>query len=86
MTRKTKAWAVAEAKAGFSELIDRALSAGPQTITRNGRKTAVVVSAEEWERKTRRKGNLAEFFARSPLRESGVEITRGKDRPRDLDL
>jgi prevent-host-death family protein len=38
---------VAEAKAKFSEVPDRALSDGPQTITRNGRPTAVIVSAEE---------------------------------------
>ena len=46
-------WAVAEAKARFSELIDRALADGPQTITRNGQNAVVVVSAEEWQRKTR---------------------------------
>src|SRR6266478_4110190 len=63
-------WTVAEAKAKFSEVLDRARSRGPQTITRNGQLTAVIVSAEEWERKTRRVGNLAEFFAASPLSES----------------
>jgi len=72
----THAWTVAEAKAKFSEVIDRAKSDGPQTITRNGRTTAVVVAAEEWERKTKRKGNLAEFFASSPLRGSRVRIKR----------
>ena len=39
-------WTVAEAKAKFSEVLDRALSDGPQTITRNGKTTAVIVSAE----------------------------------------
>jgi len=72
----THAWTVVEAKAKFSEVIDRAKSDGPQTITRNGRTTAVVVAAEEWERKTKRKGNLAEFFASSPLRGSRVRIKR----------
>ena len=43
----THKWTVAEAKAKFSEVIERAQSQGPQTITRNGRKTAVVVAAEE---------------------------------------
>jgi prevent-host-death family protein len=82
----SKNWTVAEAKARFSELIDRANAKGPQTITRNGRTAAVVVSAEEWERKTKRKGNLAEFFAASPLRRSGLTIERAKDRARDVDL
>ena len=71
-----QAWTVAQAKAKFSEVIDKARSQGPQIITRNGRKAAVVVAADEWERKTRRKGNLAEFFASSPLRRSGLKIRR----------
>jgi prevent-host-death family protein len=38
-------WTVAEAKAKLSEVIERAQSAGPQAITRNGRKAVVVVAA-----------------------------------------
>jgi prevent-host-death family protein len=79
-------WTVADAKARFSEVLERARSEGPQTITRNGRTTAVVVSAEEWERKTRRKGSLAEFFANSPLRGAEIDLERVKDQPRDIDL
>ncbi len=70
----THKWTVAEAKAKFSEVIERAQSDGPQTITRKGRTTAVVVGAEEWERRTKRRGNLAEFFACSPLRGAGLKI------------
>ncbi len=79
-------WTVVEAKAKFSELIDKARAKGPQTITRNGRIAAVIVSGEEWDRKTRRSGNLAEFFANSPLRDSGLEILRGEESPREIDL
>lgn len=82
----THTWTVAKAKAKFSEVIDRARSGGPQTITRNGRRAAVIVAAEEWERKTKRAGNLAEFFAASPLRGSGLKPKRLKDRPRRVDL
>jgi prevent-host-death family protein len=79
-------WTVAEAKAKFSEVIESAKSHGPQTITRNGRTAAVIVDAEEWERKTKRKGNLAEFFATSPLRGSGLKLKRVKGRLRRVDL
>jgi len=82
----TQNWTVAEAKAKFSEVLDRARSEGPQTITRKGRMAAVIVAAEEWELKTHRAGNLAEFFAASPLRGSGVKLRRSKERPRRLDL
>ena len=72
----THAWTVAEAKAKFSELINKAQSEGPQKITKHGRTTAVIVAAKEWERKARRKGNLAEFLTTSPLRGSGLKLRR----------
>lgn len=79
---KQELWTVATAKARLSEIIDRALTNGPQTITRHGRRTVVVVAAEEWERKSKRIGNLAEFFAASPLRKSGLTIERSRDKAR----
>lgn len=79
-------WTVAEAKAKFSEVIDRAETMGPQTVTRRGRTAAIVVAAVEWERKTKRTGNLAEFLANSPLRRSDLKIRRRKDRPRKVQL
>jgi len=79
-------WTVAKAKAKFSEVIDRARSEGPQIISRRGRNAVVVVASEEWEQKTRRTGNLAEFFAASPLRGSGLKASRTKDRPHKVDL
>lgn len=82
----TPNWTVAEAKAKFSEVIERAMREGPQTITRKGRTAAVVVGAEEWERKTKRVGTLAEFFAGSPLRGSKLKVRRIKARPRKISL
>lgn len=84
--RNASEWAVADAKAHFSEMIARALSQGPQVVTRKGKRTVVVVPVEDWERRTRRQGSLAEFFAASPLRGSGLEIERPKERPRDAGL
>lgn len=81
-----KAWTLAAAKAHFSEVVDSALKKGPQVITRHGRETVVVVAAEEWNRKASRQGTLADFFAASPLRESGLEVERVQDGPRDLAL
>ena len=79
-------WTVAKAKAKLSEVIDRAQTEGPQTITRHGRTAVVVVASEEWQRKTRRIGNLAEFFAASPLQGSRLKTRRITDRPRKVDL
>ena len=79
-------WTVAQAKAKLSEVIENARAYGPQIITRNGRRTAVVVGAEEWERKTQRSGSLADFFKASPLRGSGLNPRRSKNRLRTSDL
>jgi prevent-host-death family protein len=78
-------WTVAGAKARLSEVIERAQSS-PQTITRNGKPSVVVVSAEEWQRKTARKGTLAEFLLASPLRGADLNLERQRDEPRDLPL
>ncbi|HXC25621.1 MAG TPA: type II toxin-antitoxin system Phd/YefM family antitoxin [Gemmatimonadaceae bacterium] len=75
-------WTAAEAKAHFSEVLDQVQSDGPQTITRKGRVMAVVVSFEEWQRKTQRTGTLAEFFSESPLRNAKITVTRLPDAPR----
>ena len=82
----THTWTVAEAKAKFSELLERAQSEGPQKITKHGRTTAVIVAAEQWEKKSKRKGSLAEFFAASPLRGSGMKIERLRGGLRHVNL
>jgi prevent-host-death family protein len=87
MTRDmTDSWTVAEAKAKLSEVIDKARHEGPQAITRNGKSAVVVVDAALWARKQDRKGNLADFLLNSPLRDSGLDVTRLKDGPREIDL
>jgi prevent-host-death family protein len=82
----TDTWTVAEAKAKFSEVIDHARTQGPQTITRSGRQAVVVVAAEERERNTRRSGNLAEFFAASPLPDSKLKVKRTRNALRTTNL
>ncbi len=90
VSRKTPAhksdrWTVAVAKARLSEVIERAQT-DPQIITRHGKPSVVMVSAEEWARKTVRKGSLAEFLMASPLRDADIDLERLLDQPRDLDL
>jgi prevent-host-death family protein len=86
MSQNTAVWSVAEAKARFSEAIDRALKQGAQAITRNGRPAVVIVSSEEWARRTGRKGTLADFFAASPLPGAGLKIERSQGGVREVEL
>lgn len=46
-------WSVAQAKARFSELIEKATAEGPQHVTRHGRDAVVVVSAADWREHSR---------------------------------
>jgi len=43
-------WQVQEAKARFSELLNAAINKGPQTVSRRGVETAVLVPIQEWNR------------------------------------
>jgi prevent-host-death family protein len=79
---KAATWTVAQARSQLSELIDCTLSDGPQTITRDGRPIAIVVSAEEFQSGKKRAVNLVAFLNASPLRGSGLKIRRLKGRPR----
>jgi prevent-host-death family protein len=77
-------WQLQEAKNKFSEVVDKAISSGPQEVTRRGKKTAVVLSFEDYKKLKGRKETLVEFFRHSPLRK--IDLKRRKDLPRDAPL
>lgn len=43
-------WPVQDAKARFSEFLERCLSEGPQVVTKRGAAAAVLVPVDEWRR------------------------------------
>jgi antitoxin Phd len=45
-------WALQDAKARLSELVETSLREGPQMVTRRGVDTVVVVPVEEWKKLT----------------------------------
>lgn len=67
---------LAQAKAHLSEVIERALTEGPQEITRHGKQSVTMIATEELERLRKPKQSLAEFLLNSPLRGSGLKIPR----------
>ncbi len=77
-------WPLHDAKNKLSEVIDKAISEGPQCITRRGKTTAVVISIQEYERLTRQRGSLVEFFQQSELQH--LHLNRAVDCPRTIDL
>jgi antitoxin Phd len=45
-----KSWPVQDAKARFSELLDRCVKEGPQVVTKRGAEAAVLVPVGDWRR------------------------------------
>jgi antitoxin Phd len=45
-----QSWPVQDAKARFSEFLEKCLSDGPQMVTKRGAEAAVLVPADEWRR------------------------------------
>lgn len=77
-------WQLQDAKAKFSELVDKALHEGPQTVTRRGKDVVVVVSAEQFELMKKRQIDLKDLLRLFPLDE--LELERDKSYPRDVEL
>jgi len=82
-------WQLQTAKAQFSEVFRRARAEGPQYVTRGGKEAVVIVPAEEFEKLTARRRqpkSLVEFFRRSPLRGTNLDLKREPDYGRDIKL
>jgi prevent-host-death family protein len=79
-------WQLQEAKNKFSAVIEKALSDGPQIVTRRGVETVVILSAEKYRELIKPKIGLVDFMQRSPLKGVDLDLDRDKDYSRDIDL
>ena len=67
-------WQVQEAKNHFSEVIDRALTEGPQTVTRHGKPVVRVVAVTEGETQAPADDGFLEFLLSAPKVEGFAEL------------
>jgi prevent-host-death family protein len=79
-------WQLHDAKNRFSELVRKAREEGPQVITLHGRDAVVVVSAKEYGKLSRPRGNLVDFLRKSPLVGVEFDLTRSRDTGRQIEL
>lgn len=79
-------WKLEDAKAKFSEVVRRANSEGPQTVTVRGKEAAVVVSADQFARLQPHSPQqpLLDFLRSVDL--SALDLTRDPDFGRDIDF
>lgn len=78
-----KQWTSSEAKNKFSEVIDKAISQGPQVVTRRGKEVAVILSLDEYRRLRKASISLVGFFRDSPLVGVDLDLERDKTSPRE---
>jgi prevent-host-death family protein len=76
-------WQLQEAKAKFSELVQKTLDEGPQTVTRRGKDVVVVVSAEEYRKLAARRPSLLEVLMSGP--EGELELPPRAVQEREVD-
>lgn len=77
------AWQLQEAKSRFSELVDRAIQEGPQTVTRRGREAVVIVSASDYRKLGGHGPGLRELLLSAPRGEP-LDTERSAEPVRDL--
>jgi prevent-host-death family protein len=78
-------WQVQEAKTRLSEVIERARTEGPQTITRHGAARAVVLSVEDYRALVANKPDFKAYLLGGPKVDE-FPVERGRDFGRDIDL
>jgi antitoxin Phd len=79
-------WQLQEAKNKFSEVVNKALEEGPQTVTRHGEEIVVILSKDEYLRLVKSQTSLLDFFRQSPLVGIELDLERDQSVPRDVDL
>jgi prevent-host-death family protein len=78
-------WQLQDAKARFSELLDKVESEGPQIVTRRGKEAAVVVSVETWrdmEKRARPVFSIKDWLLAPEARTENLVPPRRKHRRR----
>ena len=76
-------WPVQDAKARFSEFLEKCLTDGPQMVTKRGTEAAVLVAADEWRRlQASAKPSLKELLLSDQARAQIPVRPRGQARRR----
>jgi antitoxin Phd len=79
------AWQIQHAKTRLSEVIERAQTEGPQTITRHGAERAVVLSIEDYRALVAHKPDFKAHLLGGP-KVDDFTIERDRDTARNVEL
>lgn len=70
-------WQLQEAQNRLSEVVEEAISHGPQVITKRGVEAVIVISYTEYRKMLAAQKKLSEFFSESPL--AGIDLDLKRD-------
>jgi antitoxin Phd len=81
-----QSWPVQDAKAKFSEFLERCLAEGPQLVTKRGAEAAVLVSIVEWRRlHATAPPSLKQLLLLDAARSNALAGPRGRARRRSVE-
>ncbi len=79
------AWRLADAKNRFSEVVNRALTRGPQLVLRR-RDAVVVLARRDYERLTGKRPGFKQFLLGKGPSLRGLDLSRDKSPTRNVNL
>jgi antitoxin Phd len=79
----TRIWQRSEAEENLGEVINEALSHGPQMITKSGDETVIVLAYADYQ-KILHPQKLSEFFRESPLAGLDLDLNRDQSAVRQI--
>jgi len=88
MNKHTRVWSLQEAKAKFSEVVRRAQSEGPQTVTVHGRSAVQIVPAPDASLQPAAPSvdDIVAAFQACPVKDFEIPRVRTHGRFRDVEL
>ncbi len=77
-------WSLQDAKNKFSEVVERAIHHGPQKVSRRNIPAVVVLSFHDYDTLRHKNKHLGDFFLKSPLHATPLNMDRSKNMPRQI--
>jgi antitoxin Phd len=74
----SRTWQLQEAKNKFSEVVEEALTQGPQVITKRGVEAVIVLAYSDYQKLILQQQRLSTFFRESPLAAEDLDLQRDK--------
>lgn len=80
----TKSWQLQEAKNHFSEVVERAIKDGAQTVTKHGKPAVMIISVEDYQKSVAPRKSLIQLLRECPEDLTEIIGSRSKESARTI--